>query len=155
MKWFVRREPNQPIDCTLGLLLIPEVSLTLCTIEPPWIPSTTNSGGLKGKSCVPVGEYKLELHESKKHGKTWALVNHDLDVLHYEGDDHDPDEDRATALFHVANYARQLQACIAPGFSHTVSPNGEYMVTSSGKAMDKIRSLVPWTEHTLTIEVAT
>lgn len=151
MKLFLRREKPQS-DCTLGFLLCPEVSLSLVTIEPPWIPSSTNSGGLKGKSCVPLGTYKLEKHESLKHGKTWALVNHELDVLHYEGQDNDPDEDRSTALIHAANFARQLQACIAPGTHTTQAPNGEYMVASSRKAMDILRSKIPWTnDHTLEI----
>jgi hypothetical protein len=156
MKLILRREKPQPSHtCTLGLLLIPEASLTLCTMELPWIPSATCKGGLKGKSCVPVGTYKLVKHNSPKHPKTWALVNHDLDVVHYEGDDHDPDEDRATCLLHVANFARQLQGCCAPGLAHTIV-NDEYMVTSSAKAMEKIRSVVPWTdEHTLSIEEGT
>ncbi len=155
MKLRLRREPKQPDDCTLGLLLIPDMSMVLCTIERPWIPSATCKGGLKGKSCVPEGEYQLVLHDSPKHPKTWALVNHDLDVVHFEGDDQDPDEDRATCLIHAANFAKQLEGCIAPGLSHAKTSTGEYMVTSSVRAMDKLRSVLPWTEHTLRIEVAT
>jgi hypothetical protein len=141
------REPYKP-DCTLGFLMVGDT--TLCTMERPWIPSPTCKGGLKGKSCVPKGTYQLVKHDSKKHPRTWALVNHELDVVHYEGDDNDPDEDRATCLIHPANFARQLEGCIAPGLSHTIV-NGEHMVTSSAKAMEKIRELVPWTEHTLEI----
>ncbi len=150
----LRRESPRP-DCTLGLLLIPDASLTLCTIERPWIPSATCKGGLKGKSCVPVGVYELALHDSKKHGKTFALVNHDLDVVHYEGDDVDPDEDRATCLFHVANFAHQLEGCIGLGLSHTMA-SGLHMVASSVRAMDRFRNAVPWERgHVLTIEEAT
>lgn len=146
------RERQQPsADCTLGLILIPDANLTLCSMERPWIASSTCKGGLKGKSCVPLGTYKLERHDSKKHPRTFALVNHDLDVVHYEGDDQDPDEDRATCLIHPANFARQLMGCIAPGLS-TSTFNGEYMVTSSVRAMEKFRAAVPWTDgHTLTI----
>lgn len=157
MKLTIRREKQQPShDCTLGLLLIPEVSLTLCTLERPWIPSTTCKGGLKGQSCVPCGTYQLVRHDSVKHPKTWALVNFDLDVIHYEGDDHDPDEDRATCLLHPAGFVHQLEGCIAPGLSVTKAPDGQYMFTNSRKAMDKLQALVPWTDdHTLTIEEAT
>jgi hypothetical protein len=156
VKLTIRREKSQPShDCTLGLLLIPEVSLTLCSLERPWIPSTTCKGGLKGKSCVPCGTYQLMRHDSVKHPKTWALVNFDLDVIHYEGDDHDPDEDRATCLIHPANFAHQLEGCIAPGLAHSKAGE-EFMVTSSVRAMDRLRSLVPWTDkHELRIEEAT
>lgn len=152
MKLLLRREPKQP-DCTLGFLLCADISLNLVTIERPWIPSATCKGGLKGKSCVPVGVYQLVKHNSIRHPKTWALVNHDLDVVHYEGEDRDPDEDRATCLIHAANFAHQLQGCIAPGISTTRAPEGHYMVTSSAKAMEILRARLPWTdEHTLSIE---
>jgi hypothetical protein len=152
VKLLLRREPKQPsADCTLGLLLIPEASLTLCTMECPWIPSPTCKGGLKDESCVPVGVYQLVKHESKEHGRTWALVNHDLDVVHYEGDDHDPDEDRATCLLHVGNYVRNVKGCIGVGLAHALT-NGEHWVTSSTRAMDRLRMAVPWTnDHSLEI----
>lgn len=152
MKLILRREPSQPShDCTLGLLFIPDASLTLATIELPWVPSATCKGGTKYKSCVPTGHYQLVRHNTPGKPFTWALVNHDLDVVHQEGDDDDPDEDRATCLIHVANYARQLLGCIAPGLAH--AKNGdEYMVTSSVRAMDRLRAAVPWTEgHELII----
>jgi hypothetical protein len=152
MKLLLRREPPHP-DCTLGLLEIP--GLTLCTIERPWIPSAKSNGGLKGKSCVPPGVYQLVKHSSQKHGRTWALVNHDLDVVHYEGDDQDPDEDRATCLFHVANYARNVEGCIGVGLAHALT-NGEHWVTSSTRAMQRLQAAVPWENgHELTIEEST
>jgi hypothetical protein len=140
---------SQHDDCTLGILSVG--ALRLCTIERPWVPSATNSGGAKGGSCVPPGVYKLVRHDSPKHPKTWALVNHDLDVVHYEGDDRDPDEDRATCLIHVANYAHQVEGCIGVGLAHSMV-NGLYMVASSVRAMDRLRAGLPWTdEHTLEI----
>lgn len=153
MKLILKRELSQPShDCTLGFLEVPEAKLVLCTMELPWIPSTTCKGGLKGKSCVPPGVYDLVRHDSRKHPQTWALVNHELDVVHYEGDDRDPDEDRATCLIHVANFASQLMGCIAPGLSHE-KHNGLHMVTSSTRAMDRLRVAVPWVNgHTLEIK---
>jgi len=143
------RERNPQPDCTLGYLQVG--SLKLATIERPWVPSPTCKGGKKGESCVPLGTYDLVLHKSLKHGKTWALVNHELDVVRFEGEDGDPDEDRATCLIHVANYARELQGCIAPGIAHQRQGN-EYMVTSSRKAMEILRSVLPWEPHTLEIK---
>lgn len=153
MKLTLRREFRPPPDCTLGIMEVADQKF--CTIELPWIasPNPENKGGVKGKSCVPLGTYKLVRHvsPSKYPSRTFALVNPDLDVLHYEGDDNDPDEDRATCLIHAANFARQLQGCIALGGSHT-HVNGEYMVTNSRKAMDRFMSLVPWVDgHELEI----
>lgn len=144
MNLVLEREPNNPQGCTLGFLHLP--GLILCTIELPWIASPTCNGGLKGKSCVPAGYYRLVRHDSPKHPKTWALVNHGLDVVHYENDDHDPDEDRATCLIHIANYASQLQGCIGIGLAHTKFENG-YMVTNSAKAMDKLRAILPYDDN--------
>lgn len=149
MKLILRREPPHP-DCTLGYLQCD--ALSLVTIERPWIPSPTCKGGLKGKSCVPLGTYQLVKHNSPKHPYTWALVNHELDVIHYEGDDNDPDEDRATCLIHAANFALQLEGCIAPGTSTTKS-DGKYMVQNSRKAMEILRNALTWTDdHELTIK---
>jgi hypothetical protein len=155
VKVILYREKKQPShDCTLGLLFIPNV-LSLVTIERPWIAAGPgDKGGVKGKSCVPTGIYQLVKHDSQKHPRTWALVNHDLDVVHYEGDDDDPDEDRATCLIHAANFASQLHGCIAPG-TRTMKHGDGYMVCESRKAMDLLREKLPWTNgHTLEISEA-
>jgi hypothetical protein len=150
VKLTLRREPSHP-DCTLGMLECEEVGLSLVTIERPWIPSPTTKGGLKGKSCVPAGTYHLVKHNSPKHPYTWALVNHDLDVVHFEGDDIDPDEDRATCLIHAANYADELLGCIAPG-THMAKNGDRFMAASSRRAMDIIKDKLPWdNSHTLEI----
>lgn len=162
MKLVLTREKPKP-DCTLGVLeVFDDVGkvLTLVTMERPWIPDSDvgDLGGVKGKSCVPLGTYKLVKHDSPKHPRTWALVNHNLDVVHYEGDDKDPDEDRATCLLHKANYPDQIEGCIAPGryTAHAQAPRTGYMVCESGKAMDMLRAVLPWTDdHTLTITEAT
>jgi hypothetical protein len=154
MNLVLRREKTQPSnDCTLGLLFIPGV-LSLVTIERPWIPSPTCKGGMKGKSCVPVGVYDLVQHDSPKHPRTWALVNHDLDVVHYEGDDHDPDEDRATCLLHGARIVQHVIGCIGVGCS-TIKGAAGYELTNPRKAMDMLREKLPWQRHTIEISEAT
>jgi len=148
MRLVLTREPAS-WDCSLGVLDVDD--LKLVTMERPWVPSTTCKGGAKGISCVPKGIYKLVRHDSPKHPKTWALVNHDLDVVHYEGDDKDPDEDRATCLIHPANFATQLQGCIAPG-TRVVKIETGFMVVKSREAMDLLRAKLPWTDdHSLEI----
>lgn len=138
--------------CTMGVLSFstPAEDFECQTMERPWIAMPGYKGGLSGKSCVPPGVYNLEPHNSEQHPQTWALVNPDLDVLHYE----DPlrPQFRALVLIHVANYARELRGCIAPGRTRTVDSQGTRMVASSRLAMLDIKRLLPWTnEHTLEI----
>ena len=121
------------------------------TIERPWVPMPGSKGGLSGKSCVPRGLYRLEVHHSEAHPNTWALVNEDLDVIHYE----DPTRPqlRCLVLIHVANLARELRGCIAPGRIRTVDADGAKRVAQSKLAMLDIQRLVPHTnENTLEIK---
>jgi hypothetical protein len=154
VKATLRRESPRPgAKSTAGLLFVDD--LTLVTIERPWIPAADprrDRGGAKNRSCVPLGVYKLVRHNSEAHPMTWALVNHELDVVHYEGDDHDPDEDRATCLLHVANYVHNVIGCIGPGTRAEMDPRFGYCVRESRKAMELIRQALPWTDgHTLEI----
>lgn len=157
MKLILRRERPQPSHkCTLGFLFVG--SLSLVTIERPWIQAAdpNDKGGEKNRSCVPLGTYKLVRHNSEAHPLTWALVNHELDVVHFEGDDHDPDEDRATCLLHVANYVHNVKGCIGPGTYTEIDPRFGHCVRESRKAMELLRKAVPWTdEHILEIVEAT
>ena len=120
------------------------------TMERPWIAMPGYKGGLSGKSCVPEGTYRLVTHSSEAHPKTWALVNPDLDVVHYPEDGRDGV--RALVLIHVANYARELRGCIAPGRLRTLDSSGTRMVAQSLFAMSDIKRLLPWDDsHTLEI----
>lgn len=148
------REPVQPNpDCTLGLLMAAD--LVLSVLERPWIPSSTCKGGTKHLSCVPLGTYTLEVHDTPKHPRTFALVNFDLDVVHQEGDDNDPDPDRVACLIHPANFVSQLEGCIAPGLRHAKAPEGTvggYMVVNSRDAFARLMARIPWENgHTLRI----
>jgi hypothetical protein len=153
MKLLLRRERQQPdANCTLGLLFLGELSL--CSLERPWIPSPVCKGGTKGVSCVPVGTYKLVRHNSDAHPMTWALVNEDLDVAHFQSPS-DKRVLRTAVLIHPANWVFELRGCIAPGTRAGLGERG-YQVFESRKAMKMIQDRMPWTdEHTLTIEEAT
>ena len=97
-------------------------------------------------SCVPAGTYELALHDTMDHRKTFALVNPDLGVVA------DPQPGmRSDILIHPANWAWQLEGCIAPGMGQQL--NGQtWMVTNSVEAMTELQGAVPWIEgHTLTI----
>jgi hypothetical protein len=139
-------------SCTLGKLSFstPAQDFTCNTIERPWIPSPLARGGLSGKSCVPRGVYNLEPHHSEQHPHTWALVNPDLDVIHYE--DRRVPNARCLVLIHVANLARELRGCIGVGRTRTTDSEGTPMVAYSRLTMLEIQRLVPYTnEHTLEI----
>lgn len=119
-------------EYTMGRLFLDDV--VLWTIEQPW-----NNNQI-GKSCVPDGEYDLEPHSSKDHPHTWALVNHGLGIAHFPT----PGVLRAACLIHSANWAFELEGCIAPGLTKVISKKAghEYAmsVQNSRGAMDKLRS---------------
>lgn len=150
MKLILRREPKQPsAKCTLGLLFLGELSLV--TIERPWIPSDKSKGGAKGVSCVPCGTYQLVRHNSDGHPMSFALVNHDLDVAHYDGEDSNPYA-RTCVLIHSANYVHELRGCIAPGTRTEIDPKFGYCVRDSKKAMNILNTRLPWEDgHTIEI----
>lgn len=112
------------------------------TIERSWFsgPGDSIIAGRKGVSCVPIGTYRLERHDTEAHPNTWALVNHDLFVYHW------PWEvpasllatARTTCLIHSANWASELRGCIAPGLQRLLTPNKTWMVKSSLLAMTGI-----------------
>jgi hypothetical protein len=150
MKLILNRDYNHE-TCTMGTLFFqtPAQDFLCQTMERPWVPQSGSNGGFPGRSCVPRGTYRLMRHNSEAHPYTWALVNSDLDVIHY------PDKlrplSRCLVLIHVANYARELRGCIAPGYGRGDS-EGEKMVTQSRRAMLDIKRLLPWTdEHILEI----
>jgi len=108
--------------------------LILQTVERPWL---NNQSAI---SCVPPGIYKLEPHNSPKHPNVWALVNHDLGVYH-----NPTDGMRSDILIHPANWAHELEGCLAPGLSREGS-----MVTNSREAIEQLRRVLN-TTNTLTI----
>lgn len=152
MKILLRRDYKAD-NCTMGVMSFstPADDYVAQTMERPWIPMPGARGGLSGKSCVPVGDYKLVRHNSEAHPNTWALVNSDLDVIHYE-DPNRPNA-RCLALIHAANLARELRGCIAPGMGRSTNSEGVKMVTNSRLAMLELkRLLLPWDDsHSLEI----
>lgn len=125
------------------------------TMERPWIPHATAPCGQKGVSCVPAGIYKLVLHNSENHPRTWALVNPELWVYHWDEDVPPPEHGlaRTLVLIHPANYASELRGCIAPGRARVGDPSGRKMVTQSRIAMADLQSIIAW-ENGHTLEIA-
>jgi hypothetical protein len=152
MKLLLRREPKQPsADCTLGLLFLSDISLV--SLERPWVPSPDCRGGTKGVSCVPIGTYRLVRHNSDAHPMTWALVNEELDVVHYPISA--KPNARTAVLLHPANRYWELRGCIAPG-TRTFKDEQGYGVADSRKAMKMLTDRMPWTDgHEIEITDAT
>ena len=135
-------------SCSLGKLslhdLLGNVLWSCETIERPWIGGVV--GGQPGRSCVPIGSYKLEKHDSEAHPRTWALVNHDVGVAHFPT----AGVPRAACLIHPANFAFELRGCIAPGEARLKADN--WQVLRSRLAFSKLRELLPWEDgHVLEI----
>jgi hypothetical protein len=144
LKLILRREPKQPsAKCTLGLLFLGDLSLV--TIERPWVPTSVSKGGTKGVSCVPCGTYQLVRHNTDGHPMSFALVNHELDVAHYDGEDTNPAA-RTAVLIHSANYVHELRGCIAPGTRTEIDAKFGYCVRDSRKAMGMLNARLPWTD---------
>lgn len=125
------------------------MDIELATLERPWIPEDENgdyhSAGIPNKSCVPAGLYKLEHHQgsAKWTRDTWALVNNDLGVYHWNH----PDAKRTVILMHIANVLPQLQGCIALGtqyghINYSKTGRDYWGVWNSTKAVQMFRDAV-------------
>jgi Family of unknown function (DUF5675) len=79
------------------------------TLELPW------RDNLVGQSCVPGGEYLLIPYNSPKHGPTWCLDNPAQNIY---GSWEAPTGGRTSCEIHSANWAEQLEGCIALGFEN-------------------------------------
>jgi len=99
-------------EATVGRLMIDGCE-TLYTIERPWIAGRA-PGGAPNVSCVPDGVYSLVRHARPNGDVCVALRNPSCGV--YYSQEHVPAAGgRTLILIHSANYASELQGCIAPG----------------------------------------
>jgi len=78
--------------CTIGRILFG--GKQLYSIERPWLQNKPF------KSCIPDGVYDLRRYSSERFPGVWEVV----DV-----------PGRTHILFHAANWADQVEGCIAPG----------------------------------------
>lgn len=142
------RDPSDGVR-TFGELHWADEQIVLQTLERPWIPTIT-PGGHPYTSCVPLGVYRLEVHDTITHPQTWAMVNHELGVYH-EPAEIPSQGGRAVCLIHSANVVRQLAGCIAVGLTRSLL-RGEPDVASSGEAFRVLKEAVPYQDgHILTI----
>jgi hypothetical protein len=86
---------------------------TFHTLEPP------DLGNEPFQSCVPLGEYDLIPFDSPKYGKTFIMVNHDLNVYEREDSPGRPEKGRFLCLFtHYGNEVWNFVGCVGAGYSY-------------------------------------
>ena len=142
---------------TEGVLIVG--SHVFATIEQPWTPNPFGyKGGKPFESCIPDGMYKLAPFTRPNDDEVYIISNPDNGVYKYP-QDHDQGNGRDLCLIHQANWARQIQGCVAPGMKRypMVDKKGEYdypvqAVGSSGTAMSQLRKLLANGRHILSIE---
>lgn len=114
---------------TLGRLRIPGES-SLVTVERPWL------SNLRGESCIPEGVYECKPFSGAKFKNVFQV----MDV-----------PNRTYILFHAANYAHELQGCIAPGLELMPEKSELLGVINSRAAMERLKEAVPAEGFTLNI----
>ena len=143
---------------TEGVLILDD-GTTFNTIEQPWMPNPNGAlGGKPFHSCVPDGMYRLMPHESKSKGAVFIFWNEKLGVYKFP-QDHMKDYGRDVCYLHKANWAFQLEGCVAPGLARRcMAPRSaavaQNAVTSSGAAMTRLLQELGNGQHILSIESA-
>lgn len=160
MKLTLSRYPSDGDDGTWGTLKT-EVAgeVYLPTLEENWIPNPSGPGGMRRapgqrESCVPVGTYRLEPHDSANHPNTWALVNLELGVFHQKKDAPAIDKwGRVAILIHPGNDTDDTEGCILVG-RHRYMQAGRPIITDSRLAMEDLQKLLGAGVHELEIRRA-
>lgn len=121
----------------------------LFSIECPWLENQPDV------SCVPEGTYQLIPYMSPRHGATWFLENAQLGVGGLGAA-------RSYCELHSANWARQLEGCIAFGLTGTplYDPVLKVVEPAVEESVDAVEALTmclgPMSAgHSLTITKAT
>lgn len=124
---FVRREPNTKLDCPgifsyQGVFIchsLEDLDRDLCMSM-----STKEilSKKIYGHTAIPYGRYKMKWYDSPKHGRVPMLVG----VKGF-----------SFIEIHIANWAYQLEGCIAPGLRKGINS-----VEDSGKAFKIVKALI-------------
>lgn len=114
-------------DATLGFFSIEGKKDPIWyTIERPWLDNQ------KFVSCIPEGIYQVKPFDGNKYKDVWEI----MDV-----------PNRSAILIHQANWARQLEGCIAPGVAggYIRDPKTEEMakaVRESRHAMQQMKNVL-------------
>lgn len=140
-------------DVTLGRLYVD--SLTLATLEEPWIENPFGPGGqrregLKRESCVPDGAYELRPHNTPKHPHVWALHNPTLGVWHHATPPGLP-YGRSAILIHTGNSVIDIEGCLLVGLRHGRVQSGMDAVLESRAALAQLQARLGTALHSIVI----
>lgn len=110
MKQGLILERQRFTDKSIGGSFYADGEFICYSLERPW------ADNKPFVSCIPKGVYTLEPHEYKGKINTFALVNEELGVTHWQ-ENHST---RYAILIHPANRPEELAGCIAPGLEYDV-----------------------------------
>lgn len=105
-------------DATLGIMVRNDLVIA-CTVERPW------ANNLNKVSCIPTGLYQCDSFISPHNGNVWLLK----DV-----------PNRAMIEIHSANFAYELEGCIAVGDGFFPDKRG---VMNSRKKLNDLKASLP------------
>ncbi len=122
---------------TKGMLFLPN-GWNCYTMEPPWL------NNIRSRSCIPAGEYKVEIKESDKYGSVYEVQN-------VPG--------RSDILIHSGNYAGDEESdfrsdtdgCILPGSRHGML-DGQEVVLGSRVTLNVLVSILKKDSFNLTVK---
>lgn len=139
-------------NVTLGRLMVG--SLTLATLEEPWIANPFGPGGqrrdgIHRESCVPDGNYDLVPHNTPKHPNVWALQNTALGVWH-NSPPPGMTYGRSAILIHSGNTTGDIEGCILVGLRHG-RIEGTDAVLESRMALSQLQARLGTSAHSLNI----
>lgn len=116
-----------PDEGTFGILTFGD--FRCYTVERPW------ADNQPWVSCIPVGEYSLEMHDSPKFGMTPIIYGNT--VSKYPSSIHA----RSSILIHPANVSNELSGCIGLGDSMGVM-NDKHAVFNSRNTVNFFKNLL-------------
>jgi len=106
------------------------------TVERPWAHNRPN------ESCIPTGMYHLKRHDSEAHPASWAIIGDSVSLYEFEN------MPRFGCLIHPANFALEVEGCIAVGNS-IANIGGVVGVTSSTSTLARIDAMLLQIENPL------
>ena len=130
---------HDPHFGTLGKMQI--AGRTIYTMERPW------EYNRPYKSCIPLGEYWCTKDKTTTsvpdcmRGQTWYLTG---ESVVRSPEDRNDRATRFGVCIHIGNYVNDVQGCLSPGLSLSVTGGSEiWMVRHSRKAMIHLNESLP------------
>lgn len=135
-QFYLSRYEGTP-EHTRGILQVAGGGFECQTIEPPW------KNNRPFESCIPAGNYICLPYTGDRWGPVYAMIGGVVGL--------DKEKDtRWACLIHPANYAHQLEGCIALG-NKTGQKNGHAAVWNSKDTLSSLKNFLQYKSFLLTI----